>query len=207
MLLPIFSRMLKYKESVESLVKLISTLLLAPAIVIGVGCLFYSPELMKMLYKEHIEESAAIFGLLMLTFVAVSTSYIYGTLLTANGNMKQMNIMAAFGMVVNVSLNLILIQQYKAYGSAISSLITQFLTAAIQVIIVQRIFKFKVNYRLINTFIMFSIGVISINYGSVKILPFHWMINFSLMVVTCTAWAFISGMISPKAIFRLLKYG
>lgn len=207
MLLPIFSRMLKYKESVESLVKLISTLLLAPAIVIGVGCLFYSPELMEMLYKQHIEESAAIFGLLMLTFVAVSTSYIYGTLLTANGNMKQMNIMAAFGMVVNVSLNLILIKEYKAYGSAISSLITQFLTAAIQVIIVQRIFKFKVNYRLINTFIMFSIGVISINYGSVKILPFHWMINFSLMVITCTAWAFISGMISPKAIFRLFKYG
>ncbi len=207
MLLPIFSRMLKYKESVESLVKLISTLLLAPAIVIGVGCLFYSTELMQMLYPEHIEESASIFGLLMLTFVAVSTSYIFGTLLTANGNMKQMNIMAAFGMVVNVSLNLILILRYKAYGSAISSLITQFLTAAIQVIIVQRIFKFKMNYRLINTFIMFSIGVISINYGSVKILPFHWMINFSLMVITCTGWAFVSGMISPKAIFRLLKYG
>jgi O-antigen/teichoic acid export membrane protein len=207
MLLPIFSRMLKYKESVESLVKLISTLLLAPAIVIGVSCSFYSTQFMDLIYDQHIDESAAIFGLIMLSFIAVSTTYIFGTLLTANGNMKQLNIMAALGMVVNISLNLILIDDHlKAYGSAISSLITQFLTAIIQVIIAQRIFKFKVNYRLINTFIMFSIGVISINYGSI-LLPFHWMINFSLMVITCTGWAFISGMISPKAIFRLLKYG
>jgi O-antigen/teichoic acid export membrane protein len=207
MLLPIFSRMLKYKESVESLVKLISTLLLAPAIVIGISCLFYSTEFMTLIYKEHADESAAIFGLIMLSFIAVSTTYIFGTLLTANGNMKQLNIMAALGMVVNVSLNLILINDHlKAYGSAISSLITQFLTAIIQVIIAQRIFRFKVNYRLINTFIMFSIGVIAINFGS-KILPYHWMIKFSLMVITCIGWAFISRMISPKAIFRLLKYG
>ncbi len=207
MLLPIFSRMLKYNESVESLVKLISTLLLSLAIVVGIGCMFYSKELMHMLYLQHIEESSQIFGLLMLSFVAVSTTYIFGTLLTANGNMKQLNIMAAFGMIVNVTLNFILISQLKAYGSAISSLITQYLTAIIQVIIAQRIFKFKVNYRLINTFIMFTIGVISINYGSIKILPFHWMVNFSLMTITCVLWAFISGMISPKAIFRLLKYG
>lgn len=207
MLLPIFSRMLKYKESVESLVKLISTLLLAPAIVIGVSCFFYSKEFMDLIYKEHINESAAIFGLIMLSFVAVSTTYIFGTLLTANGNMKHLNIMAAFGMIVNVSLNLVLIPDLKAYGSAISSLITQFLTAIIQVIIAQRIFKFKVNYRLINTFIMFTIGVISINYAAFRVLPFHWMINFSIMVSICLGWALVSGMISPKAIFRLLKYG
>ena len=207
MLLPIFSRMLKYKESVESLVKLISTLLLAPAIVIGISCFFYSRELMDLIYKQHIQESADIFGLIMLSFVAVSTTYIFGTLLTANGNMKYLNIMAAFGMIVNVSLNLILIPHLKAYGSAISSLITQFLTAVIQLIIAQRIFKFKMNYRLVNTFIMFTIGVVSINYAAISVLPFHWMINFSIMVSICIGWAFVSGMISPKAIFRLLKYG
>jgi O-antigen/teichoic acid export membrane protein len=207
MLLPIFSRMLKYKESVEPLVKLISTLLLAPAIVVGISCFFYSKEFMDLIYKQHIVESASIFGLIMLSFVAVSTTYIFGTLLTANGNMKHLNIMAAFGMIVNISLNFILIPALMAYGSAISSLITQFLTATIQVIIAQRVFKFKVNYRLINTFIMFTIGVISINYAAFRVLPFHWMINFSIMVSICLGWAFISGMISPKAIFRLLKYG
>ena len=206
MLLPIFSRMLKHKESVESLIRLISTLLLTPAIVIGVGCVFYNVELMGLLYPVHVEESARIFSLLMLSFIAVATTYIFGTLLTANGNMKQLNIMAAFGMVFNISLNLILIRMYNAYGSAISSMITQFSTAIIQVIIAQRIFKFKVNFKLINTLIMFAIGVVAINYIS-KLLPWNWMVSFVIMVASCGLWAFISGIISIKGIYRMMKYG
>jgi O-antigen/teichoic acid export membrane protein len=207
MLLPIFSRMLKYKESVESLVKLISTLLLTPAIVIGVGCLFYSRELMELMYKEHIEASADIFGLLMLSFIAVSTTYIFGTLLTANGNMKQLNYMAASGMLLNIVINLVLITQLGAYGAAISSLITQYLTAMIQVVIAQRVFKFKVNYRLINTFVIFAFGVVAINYATHELMTIHWMGSFAIMVVSCGLWAFITGIISLKGIFRLLKYG
>lgn len=218
MLLPVFSRMLKYKESVEPLVKLISTLLLTPAIVIGVGCLFFGKELMEMLYPKHPEDSLAvyaihlqqssnIFGLLMLSFIAVATTYIFGTLLTANGNMKQLNIMAAFGMILNVTLNYILIHRLEAFGSAISSMITQFLTAGIQVFIAQKLFKFRVNYRLINTFIMYAIGVVAINYGCHEMLHFHWLVNFAVMVIACGLWAFVTGIISIKAIFRLLKYG
>lgn len=206
MLLPIFSRMLKQNESVEALVKLISTLLLSSAIVIGISCLFYSVEFMDLLYPEHVEESAKIFGLLMLSFIAVAATYIFGTLLTANGNMKQLNIMAAFGMVLNISLNVVLIRMYDAYGSAISSMITQFLTATIQIIIAQRIFKFRLNVRLISRLIMFTIGVIAINYGS-KFMPFEWMMSFVIMVASCGVWAFVSGVLSVKGIFRLLKYG
>jgi O-antigen/teichoic acid export membrane protein len=207
MLLPIFSRMLKFKESVEPLVKLISTLLLTPAIVIGIGCLFYSTELMELMYKEHIEQSAQIFGLLMMSFIAVSTTYIFGTLLTANGNMRQLNYMAASGMVFNIVLNYFLILKFEAFGSAISSMITQFLTAAIQVIIAQRIFKFKVNYKLINTFIVFIVGVIAINYATHELLHFHWMVKFVLMTVSAVLWAFITGIISLKSMFRIMKYG
>lgn len=206
MLLPIFSRMIKQNESVEPLVKLITTLLLTPAIVIGVGCFFYDVELMGLLYPEHVQESANIFSLLMLSFIAVATTYIFGTLLTANGNMKQLNIMAAFGMVLNIGLNIFLIDLYKAYGSAISSMITQFLTAGIQVMIAHKIFGFKVNFRLLSTLLMFAIGVIAINYGS-RFLPYQWMINFSIMVTLCGLWAFISGVLSIKGIFRILKYG
>ncbi|MDP1745443.1 MAG: polysaccharide biosynthesis C-terminal domain-containing protein, partial [Bacteroidota bacterium] len=172
----------------------------------GVGCVFYSKELMGLLYQVHVEESAKIFSLLMLSFIAVSTTYIFGTLLTANGNMKQLNTMAAFGMILNITLNFLLIRQFEAYGSAISSMITQYLTAIIQVIIAQRIFKFKINYKLINTLIMFAIGVVAINYGS-RMLNLNWMMSFVIMVATSVLWAFVSGTISIKAIFRILKYG
>lgn len=205
-LMPVFSRMLKHKESIEPLVKLISTLLLTPAIVVGVGCVFYNSELIGLLYSENVNESSRIFGLLMLTFIAVSSNYIYGTLLTSNGNLRQMNYVAASGMLLNLILNYMLIPRYEAFGSAVSSMITQFLTAILYVAIAQRIFRFKVNYRLINIFIMFSIGVIAINYGS-KMLPFDWRINFSAMVAACGLWALITGIVSVKSVLRLLKYG
>ncbi len=206
MLLPVFSRMLKHKESIEPLVVLISKLLLAPAIIVGVGCVFYSQELMGMLYPEHVEASSKIFSFLMLSFIAVSTTYIFGTLLTANGNMRQLNYMAASGMLLNVVLNYILIQKFEALGSAMSSMATQFLTATIQVFIAQKIFNFKINYKLINTFIVFIFGVIAINYGS-KMLHFNWVITFAIMVTCCCLWAFITGIISIKSMFRILKYG
>jgi O-antigen/teichoic acid export membrane protein len=207
MLLPIFSRMLKHKENIEPLVKLITTLLLTPAIVVGIGCLFFSTELMEFMYKEHVAESARIFGLLMMSFIAVSTTYIFGTLLTANGNMRQLNYMAASGMVLNIVLNYILIKQYDAFGSAVSSMITQFLTAGIQVFIAQKIFKFKVNVRLINTFIVFTVGIVGINYACHELLNFHWMIKFAIMVISSALWAFVTGIISLKSMFRIMKYG
>jgi len=213
LLLPIFSRMLKLKESVEQLVKTSFILLITPGIIVAVGCWFYASELMGLLYKEHIEQAAAIFPILMSCFVATSTTYIFGTLLTANGNLRELNLMAACGILINVTMNLFLIPRLQAEGSAISSLITQFLTALIQVLIAQSVFKFKINYRLLLTIIIFILGVILINYFSRKIShcvfseDHRWMLNFSLMVGFSVTWAFAIRMINIKSMVRILKYG
>jgi len=215
LLLPIFSRMLKYKESVEQLVKLSFTLLITPAIVIAAGCFFYKHELMELLYLDkkdvagsmaHIKQSAPVFALLMSCFIAISTTYVFGTLLTANGNMKELNIMAASGMVFNIVMNLILIPRYSALGSAVASLITQFSTALVQVLIVQYNFKFRINYRLLFTLCLFAVGVIVINYFS-KMLSSQFLVNFSLMVAASILWAFLIRLISIKSMLRILKYG
>jgi O-antigen/teichoic acid export membrane protein len=210
-LLPTFSRMLKYKESVEQLVKLSFTLIMTPAIVIAVGCCFYSREIMSLLYSDHIRSSALVFAPLMCCFIAISTTYIFGTLLTANGNMKQLNSMAACGMLLNVTLNILLIPHWHAMGSAYVSLLTQVVTALVQVLIVQWKFRFRVNYRLLITLFVFITGVIGINYLS-KLFGYQtgnhrWVINFGIMVCSCIIWAFLIGLISIKSMFRMLKYG
>lgn len=206
LLLPIFSRMLKFKEPVEALVKTAFILLITPGVVVAVGCWFYSTELMTLLYKEHIEEAAVLFPILMCCFVAISTTYIFGTLLTANGNLRELNLMAASGILINVTMNLFLIPKYQAAGSAVSSLITQFLTAFIQVLIAQSVFKFKINYRLILTLIIFCTGVILINYFSKTVFQ-EWKINFVLMVIASGLWAFAVRMLNIKSMIRILKYG
>ena len=203
-LIPVFSRMIKHNENVEQLVKLSFILLVTPALVVSVGCFFYSNEL-SALINHGVTDSSVEFSILMLCFTAVSTTYIFGTLLTANGNLKQLNTMAIIGICINLILNFILIPHYKAMGSAFSSLITQFFTAGIQIYFAYKIFKFKINYRLIIALLIFIAGLIVFNYASRSITQ-NWLINFGIMVVFSGLWAFISGLISLKSIFRFLKY-
>ena len=114
--------------------------------------------------------------------------------------------MASIGMFLNITLNLILIPQYKATGSAISSLVTQFSTALFQVLIAQRVFKFKVNYRFLITLVIFVIGVVLICIIS-KGLPLDaWMSKFMIMISMSFLWAFVIRIISVRSMYRIIKY-
>lgn len=213
LLVPIFSRMLKHKQSVEYMVRLAFTILITIAIIVSFGSIFYSDELMNLLYKVHISESAAVFRLLMGGFIAVSTTYIFGTLLTANGNLKALNIIAFFSLLTNFGINLFLIPSLLAVGSAYASLITQFFTAVAQVIVVQYVFRFKVNYKYLFTILAFAIGVLFLNIlsriitlplpGSLK--DHAWIINFTLMLALSLGLAGILRMISIKSLMRILR--
>lgn len=206
LLLPMFARMIKQRDSVEELVKLAFTLLFTPAIIVGVGCYNYSEELMSMLYKEETDQSMKVFGILMSCFIPISITYIFGTLLTANGNLKELNIMAACGIFVNITLNFILIPKYFAMGSAFSSLSTQAISALIQVILAQRIFRFRVNYLLLFKALIFVLGVIIINYFT-KQLNYSWMMNFWIMVAGCVLWSLIIRLLNIRSMLHILKYG
>jgi O-antigen/teichoic acid export membrane protein len=216
LLLPMFSRMLKYKESVEQLAKLAFTMLITVSVVVAVACAFYNTEIMQLLYgKSYMGSVPMIFPLLMSCFVAISTTYVFGTLLTANGNMRALNIMAFSGMIFNVGMNLLFIKVFEleAVGTAISSLCTQLLTALAQVLIVQRKLHFRVNWRLIFTLIVYIAGVIAIAnlthsymHGS-QTNSLGWLPGFILMCAVSLAWAFAIRLISIKGMFRIMKYG
>jgi O-antigen/teichoic acid export membrane protein len=114
--------------------------------------------------------------------------------------------MAASGMALNLLLNIILIPHFKAIGAAYSSLITQFLTALLQIYLAQRIFKFRMNYRLmvqltIFIFSVFLIGVMCRNLFD------DWIKGILVLLVGGTLSAFAIGLLHVKSIFRIMKYG
>lgn len=206
-LIPIFARMIKQKESVEPLIKTASILLITPGVVVAIGCYFYSTELMRMLYGEsHLAQASTIFPILMSCFILYSMQYIFGSLLTAHGNLRELNLIAASVILINITMNIFLIPRLQATGSAISSFAAQFVNAIMQVLIAQNVFKFKINYRLILTIIVFSTGVILINYFS-KELTSRWLVNFGIMVLASLVWAFAIGMLNIKSMVRIMRYG
>lgn len=216
LLLPIFARMLKQKEPVGPLIKLASVLLLSPALIVAIGSFFYASELMHLLYPAHpaesswmfeqrMLESAKVFGVLMSCFVAISGMYIFSTLLTANGNLKQLNRIALGGMVVNILLNLLLIPRFQAYGAAMASLVTQFGIVALQIIWVMRIFHFGKNWNLLFRFLIFIGLVIAFNMLS-KQLPLLWYWSFGLMVLCSVAGALVLRLVKPRYLLQVLRF-
>ena len=206
LLLPMFAKMLKLQQSVEEMVKLATSLLIVPAIIIAVGSFTFSVEIMDKLYHEHVVDSAAVFGKLMFCFVAISTTYIFGTLLTANGNLKEMNIMACSGIIINIVLNILLIPHFKANGSAYSSLITQFLTATAQVLMVQYIFRFRMNVRFILSMLLFAILAFFI-FGYSHALISNWILALGIGTAIAFLAAFLFRLISIKGLVNILKFG
>jgi O-antigen/teichoic acid export membrane protein len=203
-LLPMFARLLKDKVSVEWLVKLSFTMLFTASIIVSVGSCFFGYELMDLLYVSHVSESTAIFRLLILGFVPIATTYIFGTLLTANGNMKALNIMAFSGVIINIGLNFLLIPRLFALGSAYASLVTQFVTALIQIILVQRLFKFHVNTRFLVTLAVFIAGVVLINIGA-KSMSFSWETQFITMAALSLLLATVLKLFNLRSLFDLIR--
>ncbi len=205
LLLPIFSKMIKEKEPTGQLAVLSFLLIAIPALILAGGCFFYRNEIMTLMYHNHANESAPIFALLMMGFVSISATYIFGTLLTANGSLKQLNIMAAAGMAINIILNIILIPRYEAFGAAVTSFTTQTITAVIQIVLAIKIFKFRINYKLLILLLIFATGVALAGKLSYN-LPFSWYINISIMVAFSALLSLSIGLIKIKDIYKIIKH-
>jgi len=61
LLLPILSRMIKLRQSIEKVLKLSFTLLFTISVTVAIGSYFYSGEIMRFLYPQHLAESLSDF--------------------------------------------------------------------------------------------------------------------------------------------------
>lgn len=138
LLLPMYSRMLKVGEPVGPLTGLALRLVLTGTLLVAIVGSFYAKEVMDLRYHEHTDASAPAFAVLIWSFMAVCITYIFGTLLTASGDLRTLNKLAAGGMVLNIGLNFILIPRYQVLGAAWAGLVTQAVMALAQVIVAAR---------------------------------------------------------------------
>ena len=203
LLLPMFSRMLKTGEKTEDLVRISSSLLLGVAVAVAVAGFFFNEEIITLMYHETALNSPAIFSILMGGFIFISLSYIYGTLLTANHNLKQLNLLAGATVVLNITLNLLLIPAYKAYGAAIASIASQAFYAIGQVIVAHRMIRLDLGLSVYGKLLLY--GVIILAGGAALHHLFKWVPAILLFILFSGITAILTGVIRPleiRSIFR-----
>lgn len=213
-LLPLFAAVIKKGEDLQSLVKQSFSIMLTMTCIIAVVCIFYSDKLMELLYtiqenesletyKLRTSESSNILKILMGSFVSISITYIFGTLLTANGNLKQLNIVAAIGVIINLTLNFIFIPIFEAKGAAFTSLCVQFATCAIQFLIAKRIFDLKFGISFWASIASF-ITLLFVSTTLLKSLNIYWIYTFLTSLAAGIFIAFITKMLDFGELKNLL---
>jgi O-antigen/teichoic acid export membrane protein len=177
MLLPLFSNMIKRKQDLSSLIKMSITILILPAVGAASISWFYHMDVMMLLSKTSPVESGHVFKYVMISFVAMCVMYIFGTLLTANGNITLLNKLAAMALVINLTVNLFLQPKLGAKGAALSAVFTNSFIALTNMYYAIKNLKVKINTSYILRF-FFVLITITISVG----LAHYRGINLSIAI-------------------------
>lgn len=202
-LLPVFSRMIKQQESVANLTRLSFTLLFVPAGTLAFGIISYRTEIIELLYQYNLHHSSTVLGILIFSFLGMCVTYIFGTLLTANGSLRQLNTMAALAVILNLTLNLLLIPRYGIIGAAIANALTQILTAFYQVFLAAHIFRLRTDLRLIIRLFVF-LTLIAAGSHFISQLTLFWAYTALIYLLFATLLAWGLGLLQVKALLEIL---
>jgi O-antigen/teichoic acid export membrane protein len=204
LLLPIFSKTLHQKNKIDDLLKLSTLLLIVPSFSIIVPSIFYRYELFGLLYTEHITLSANAFVFLSISYFGICINYTFGALLTANGNLRQLNIMAGIAVVIGLLCNVILIPHYKVIGAAISNASAQVFTIVYLLFLATKVFQLKVKFKTIVKLIIFVLSMVALGFY-LKYFTIFWMVKFFILSSFGMVIAFITGLISIKGIIEIIR--
>ena len=203
LLLPMFSRMLKKKESILPLFKLSFLLIWAISISVAAQCWFFRNEITTLLYSGADEYWGLVLGYLMLTYVAVSGTYVASTLITAEGKLMRMNKIFLIGIILNVALNYYLIQRNGAAGAAIATIITQCYVLLAQLILISTLFRIKIRIVDIARVLIYAILVTCIAWWAYNFWHFDWWWKIAGSSLISIILSFACGMINLQELKSL----
>jgi O-antigen/teichoic acid export membrane protein len=131
--------------------------------------------------------------------------YIFSTLLTAGQRLKEMNRIFISGLVIDLTLNFLLIPPYKAIGAAMAALSTQTFVAAGMVWLCMRIYGLKPGWRGVGRLVLFSGGLLTISQGIMMTSTVAWPVKFAAILCAGAIMALFSGMLDWKAALKTIK--
>ncbi len=203
LLLPMFAKMVKAREDVTALAATAMKLLGVFSIGVALLATVFSERIITVLYDNEVAQSIHVFEVLMFSLIPIASTYVFGTLLTAQGNLRFLNQMAITGVLVNLMLNAVLIPEYKVQGAVYATLFTQGLTAIIQIIAAYRYTSFRfVLWHWLVLGIFAGVVFVSCSWAAETLKGWNAVI---LSVVLIPVIALVLGILKPKAVGEILK--
>jgi O-antigen/teichoic acid export membrane protein len=204
MLLPMFGRMLVQQANIQPIIQLCVNLLLPFSLIVATAAVFFGNPIMHLLYTHATDYDGLVFGWLMCSFPAFCMMYVYHTLLTASGQLRLLIGLGIAGVIINLTLNFLLIPVYHAQGCAISAFVTQTgLTISFMILSGKRM-KLPLNARWILSHLLFLVLVIAIGYF-IESLDLKWYLELCLFGLVAVMMMLSFGFISIRSIRQLME--
>lgn len=204
LLLPIFSRLIKKNESLDSIASSAFQLLFTGGVLLAGIPWLVGDDILNFFYHDHLEEALRPFQILMSAFFFVMMSYLFGTILTARGDLRVMNFLALFGVILNVVLNFSLISKLQAEGSAWASLLTQGMISLIQMFLALKYSKLRFSKHTLVTMFVYSCFV-GILFYLLTISSLSWVLKGGTFVCLGLAGAFLTRFLRIGQFKELLQ--
>ena len=209
LLLPMFARLLRPHpdgSTVRPLVSLSFKMIWAGSLtlVTAVFCA-RQPLIELMMPLKATPYRWEVLGILIWTFVPVSVTYIFSTLLTAHERLMQMNRFFIAGLVLDVALNLALVPHWKAMGSAVATLSTQIFIAAAMVWLCVRTFRFRPSRRGLAQTFGFAGWILLADWLIFERTDWPWVAQVSLALSAGTLGFLAFKMLNFKQLRRAMQ--
>ena len=195
LLLPMFAKLLGDRADVTLLTKTATGILLTLATTVTLLCWVYAGDIMGFVYDEVSLDSIQVFRLLMVSFWFMSMSYIYGSLITASGDLRTFNLIFLIGIIINWILNLWLIPSQGAVGAALTTLITQTYVFCGQLFLAIRRFKLRFGTTYILKSLIFMLLSASIVYLISNNVALLWIFEAFISGICILVISFLLGFI------------
>ena len=193
LLLPMFANLLSREKDVNTLTFSAASFLISISTLITAISWYYSNEIMSLIYVQADENYADVFRILMMSFWAMSLSYVFGSLITASGKLTKFNLIFVFGIFINWTLNLVLIPEQGAYGAAIATLITQFFVFISQLFLARSMFGLRFNFGFLSKTFLIVGTYFALSFLMNQYLTMNWFLEVIIIAIICLLISFLIG--------------
>lgn len=207
LLLPMFARMLKRGERISDLLQLGLKVMFTGVFFAATGVFFFGQHFLILIYDHHITEATPVFSWLMASMVCFSLQYIFGTLITAAGDLRPLILIACTTMLYNVLLNSFYIPTMGALGAAKASFFTQLLVLMAQIVVVRNRFEIGNLKPSVVRMVLFAVGclLLGLFFSNRAIINLHPAYSFGFFIIGCLILVSITKILDIKRFVQLIK--
>ena len=194
LLLPMFAYKLSKQHEIGKLAFQAAQIMMVMVSLVVLTGYFYAEDIMNLLYTDYTQQYADSFRILILSFIGVGFSYVYGTLITATGRLFMFNLILFGGICINWYLNYQWIPLETCVGAAKASLITQVAVMLCQYLLVIKEFGISGKIKSQLSGLLYLVLAVLTAYFVHK-LGFHWIFRVFISVIIMIIASFLLGLI------------